>query len=65
MVRVRSTAEMSKFLEWEGEVPDEIPEDERWYWIKHNIEGDEFYEPDPTQGDWIWGTEVEVIKDKD
>ena len=26
MVRVRSTAEMSKFLEWEGEVPDEIPD---------------------------------------
>jgi len=65
MVRVRSTAEMVAFLEWEGEVPDEIPEDERWYWIKNNIEGDEFNEPDPTQGDWIWGTDVQVIEDKD
>ncbi len=56
---------MVKFLEWEGEVPDDVPENERWYWIKNNIDGGDFYEPDSSQGDWIWGTEVEVIKDKD
>ena len=65
MVRVRSTADMITFLEWKGEVPDDIPEEERRYWIKNNIEGDEFYEPNPLDGDWVWGTEVEVIEDKD
>ena len=65
MVRVRSTADMVSFLQWEGEVPDDVPENERWYWIKNNIDGGDFYEPDSSQGDWIWGTEVEVIKDKD
>ena len=65
MVRVRSKADMITFMEWEGEVPDDVPENERWYWIKQNICGSEFYEPDHRDGDWVWGTDVQVIKDED
>ncbi len=63
--RVRATADMVSFLEWVGDVPDDIPEDEIWYWVKHNIDGGEFYEPDPSQGDWIWGSEVQILEDED
>jgi len=63
--KVKATAEMVSFLGWGGEVPDDVPEDEIWYWGKHNIDGGEFYEPDPLQGDWIWGSEVEILEDED
>jgi len=65
MVRVRSKADLITFMEWEGEVPDDVPENERWYWIKQNIDGGQFYEPDQRDGDWVWGTDVEVIEDED
>lgn len=64
MPRVRATADMITFLEWEGYVPDDVPEDERWRWIKDNVDGGDFYEPDSTKGDWVWGTDVEVIEDE-
>jgi hypothetical protein len=65
MVRVRSKADLITFMEWEGEVPDDVPENERWYWIKQNIDGGQFYEPDQRDGDWVWGTDVELIEDED
>ena len=65
MPRVRAKADMISFMEWEGEVPDDIPEDEIWYWIKNNIDGGDFYEPNQLDGDWVWGTDVEILEDKD
>ena len=44
MVKVRSTATMYTFLTWEGEVPDDVPADERWLWIKENVDGGDFFE---------------------
>ena len=61
MVKVRAYAESITLMEWVGEVPDDIPADERWYWIKHNIEDAEFYEPNQFIGDWIVQTDVEVL----
>lgn len=61
MVKVRAKADMISFLEWVGEVPDNIPADDRYYWIKHNIDGGEFYEPNQMDGDWIVHTDVEVL----
>lgn len=63
MPMVRSTADMITFLEWRGYVPDDIPEEDRWRWIKDNVDGGEFVEPNPMDGDWVWGTDVEVIED--
>ena len=63
MVRVKSTATMCTFLTWEGEVPDDITADERWLWIKENVDGGEFFEADPFSGDWEYGTDV--IEEKD
>jgi len=62
MPRVRSTAQMISFLDWEGYVPDDIPEDEWWRWIKDNVDGGEFN--DSGVGDWIWETDVEVLEDE-
>ena len=63
MPMVRARSDMISFMEWEGYVPDDIPEAERWRWIKDNGDGADFYEPDPLDGDWGWGTEVEVLDD--
>ena len=65
MPRVRAKADMISFLEWEGEVPDDIPEDEIWYWIKHNVDGGDFYEPDQLDGDWVISPYVEILEDED
>lgn len=65
MVKVRSTATMYTALAWEGEVPDDIPADERWLWIKENVDGGDFFEINGyPSGDWEWGTDVKVIKEK-
>ena len=37
MPLVRATADMISFMDWEGYVPDDVPEDERWRWIKDNV----------------------------
>jgi len=63
MPKVRARADSISFLEWEGYVPDHIPADERWVWVKENVDGGDFYEPDELDGDWVWGTDVEVIED--
>ena len=63
MPRVKAKADMISFMEWEGEVPDDIPENEIWHWIKNNIDGGEFYEPNELDGDWVWCTDVEILDD--
>ncbi len=63
MIKVRSTAVMETAMTWEGFVPESIPADERWAWIKDNVDGAEFT-PDEDGGDWQWGTDVQVIKQK-
>lgn len=60
MPKVKSYATMLTHLKWEGHVPDDVPEDERWVWIKENIDGGDFVEDG--LGDWEWGTDVEVIE---
>ena len=61
MPKVKSYATMLTDLVWEGYVPDDVPEDERWLWIKDNVDGGEFV--DTGLGDWDWGTDVEVLGD--
>jgi hypothetical protein len=53
---------MISFMDWEGYVPDDIPEDQWWRWIKDNIEGSEFN--DSGCGDWVWNTDVELLDDE-
>jgi hypothetical protein len=62
MIKVRSTAVMELDLVWEGFIPEDVPEDERWVWIKENVDGAEFTQ-EPNGGCWQWGTDVEVIKE--
>ena len=62
MPRVRATADMISFMDWEGYVPDDIPEDQWWRWIKDNIEGSEFN--DSGCGAWVWNTDVELLDDE-
>jgi len=62
MIKVRTTAVMETDLTWEGFIPEDVPEDERWVWIKENVDGGEFT-PVENGGDWQWGTDVEVIKE--
>ncbi len=59
MPKVKSYATMVTLLEWEGHVPDDVPEDERWVWIKENVDGGEFV--DTGLGDWEWDTDVEEV----
>jgi len=61
MPKVRATADMISFMDWEGYVPDDIPEDQWWRWIKDNIEGSEFN--NSGVGDWVWNTDVEELDD--
>ncbi len=62
-MRVKARADMISFMEWVGEVPDDIPENEIWYWIKKNIDGGDF--TDTGCGDWVSNTEVEILEDED
>jgi len=63
MPRVKAKAEMISFLEWEGDVPDDIPENEIWSWVKYNVEGGDF--KDTGCGDWISNTEVEILEEEE
>ncbi len=60
MIKVRSTAVMEIDMYWEGFIPEDVPEDERWVWIKENVDGSEFTQ-EPNGGFWQSGTDVEVI----
>ena len=50
MARVRAVATMYTDLEWVGDIPDDIPEDERYAWVKYNVDGAEYSEIG--SGDW-------------
>ena len=50
-------------MEWVGDVPDDIPEDEIWYWVRHNVDGGDF--TDTGCGDWVSNTDVEILEDED
>lgn len=63
MPKVRAYATMHNFLEWEGEIPDNIPEDERYLWVKENVDGSSF--TDTGNGEWVWGVDVDVIEDEE
>ena len=60
MVMVRATATMYTFLEWEGEIPSEVPE-ERWgRWIRSNVDGGDFVE---FASEWEVNCDLEVLDD--
>ena len=42
MPKVKSFATMETDLEWEGYIPDDVPPEEYWIWIKENVDGGEF-----------------------
>lgn len=50
MAKVKATATMYIDLEWIGEVPDNIPEDDQWLWVKENIDDDAYVAVG--DGDW-------------
>lgn len=49
MPKVRATATMYTDLEWIGEIPDDVPEDDWFDWIKTNVDGGYY---DEIGGDW-------------
>lgn len=61
-MRVRAYATMHTFLEWEGEIPDDVPEENRWLWVKENVDGSAF--TDTEDGEWTWGVDVDLIEDE-
>lgn len=62
MAYVKSWATMYSFLEWVGEVPDDVEPSKRGQWIKDNICGGEF--SNTGCGDWSWDHEpIEVDKE--
>jgi hypothetical protein len=62
-IKVRSTAVMAEHMEWKGFIPEDVPESERWVWIKDNVCGSHFT-PVENGGDWEWESEVQVISKK-
>lgn len=50
MPRVRASATMYTDLVWVGEIPDDIPEDKHYEWVKYNVDGGEYTEDGC--GDW-------------
>ena len=61
MPKVKSFAIMETDLEWEGYIPDDVPPEKYWLWIRDNVDGGEF--TDTGCGDWVWGQDVDVIDD--
>jgi hypothetical protein len=55
-MKVRATATMYTDLEWIGDIPDDIPVDQHYQWVKENIGGEQFTE---LGGDWSYN-DVEV-----
>jgi hypothetical protein len=55
---------METDLTWEGDVPDDIPEEERRQWIKENVNGCEFTEDDGLfNGGWRLGDDVHLVEE--
>ena len=63
MPKVKSYAIVEDILEWEGYVPDDVPENEIWWWIRQNVDGGEF--TDTECSSWEWCQEVEIIEEDD
>ena len=62
MPRVWISATMETYLTWEGDIPDDIPEDERRQWIKENVDGGEFWEDGGSfSGGWHLSHEVHLV----
>ena len=53
MAKVKATATIYIDLEWLGEVPNDIAEDDWHLWVKENIDGDAFV----AVGDGEWRLE--------
>jgi len=65
MPKVKAHATMETDLEWEGYIPDDVPPEEYWLWVKENVDGGEFTDTGCGRH-WVWGQEVDVIEeDKD
>jgi hypothetical protein len=57
---------METHLTWEGDVPDDVPANERRQWIKDNVDGGEFTEVGGLwYGGWYLGDDVRLIEEKD
>ena len=60
MVKVRARAELIHIMEWVGEVPDNIPEQDRWHWIKENVCGSHY---DKIASDWESSSDILVLNE--
>ena len=58
MTKVVATATMYTFLEWRGDIPDDIPEKDWYLWVKENVCGSEFTEIG--SGDWDYDDVLEA-----
>ena len=64
MTKVWISATMETYLTWEGDVPDDVPEDERRQWIKDNVGGEEFVQHDGLfDGGWHLGDDVHLVEE--
>jgi len=56
---------METDLTWEGDVPDDVPEDERREWIMENVCGSQFTQDmSVVGGSWDWGHDVGLIEEE-
>jgi hypothetical protein len=58
MATVKAYATMYSFLEWVGEIPDEIEPDDRQQWIKDNVCGGSY---ENVGGDWSYDLAPHVV----
>jgi len=66
MPKVWISATMETYLKWEGDVPDDVPEDERRTWIKRNVDGGEFIQHDGIMdGGWYLSDDVHLVDEGD
>jgi len=66
MPKVWISATMETYLKWEGDVPDDVPENEWRTWIKHNVDGGEFIQHDGLlDGGWYLSDDVHLVDEGD
>lgn len=63
MPKVWISATMETHMTWEGDVPDDVPEDERRQWIAENVGGEEFIASDDMFSGWHLGADVHLVED--
>ena len=64
MTKVWISATMETYLTWEGDVPDDVPENERRQWIKENVGGEEFIAHDDLfDGGWHLSKYVHLVEE--